>query len=174
MNKDASANASGQPAKINLGSLLIVAIVAAVLSAGGAAAVFYFLAKRMGVSPFSETKTFDSRQGAAQTKQVPFEPMLVNLADSDGQAYLRLGVVLSVLDEPEKAGKEKVDAAHPVYGSAAMRDTILSVVGAEKSGDLLMSSGKSALKTKLRSAIQQRDPALKIADVFFTEFLVQR
>lgn len=55
-----------------------------------------------------------------------------------------------------------------------MRDTILSVVGAEKSGDLLMSSGKSALKTKLRSAIQQRDPALKIADVFFTEFLVQR
>jgi len=172
MSKDAIANASGQPSKIGFGSLLLVAVVAAVLSAGGAAATFYLLAKRMGLSSAS-AKMADSRQ-TGQTKQVPFEPMLVNLADSDGQAYLRLSVVLSVLDEPEKAVKEKGEATHPVFGSPAVRDAILTVVGAEKSSDLLVSSGKGALKAKLRAAIQQREPALKVADVFFTEFLVQR
>jgi len=172
MSKDAIANASGQPAKVGFGSLLLVSIVAAVLSVGGAAGAFYLLAKRMGLSSAS-ARMADSRQ-TGQTKQVPFEPMLVNLADSDGQAYLRLSVVLSVLEEPEKTVQEKSEATHPVFGSPAVRDAILTVVGAEKSSDLLVSSGKGALKAKLRTAIQQREPALKVADVFFTEFLVQR
>jgi flagellar protein FliL len=174
MRNDAMANVTGQPSKLSLGSLLLVAVVTASLSAAGTMAGFYFLAKRTGFASVFDARTADSKGSGGKTTQVPFEPMLVNLADSDGQAYLRLSVVLSVLDESEKPAKEKGVPVSPASGSAGMRDAILSVIGAERSSDLLMSSGKAALKSKLRAAIQQRDPALKIADVFFTEFLVQR
>jgi flagellar protein FliL len=34
--------------------------------------------------------------------------------------------------------------------------------------------GKEQLKTELKAAIAQRNPELKVTEVFFTEFLVQR
>lgn len=169
-------------AKVGLGSLLVVAVVSGTLSLGGAIGSFFFLSRRVSAAS-TESKPADTKPMAApKTKQEPFEPMLVNLADSDGQSYLRLSVVLSVEDEAAKGGKAEKEKEKPDpkeakgggAGSPAARDAILGVVGAERSSDLLTPGGKDALKSKIRDAVQRRDPETKIVDVFFTEFLIQK
>ena len=57
---------------------------------------------------------------------------------------------------------------------AAVRDTVLTVLGRQTADGLLAADGKEHLKAELKSAIAEHNPDLKVKDVFFTDFLVQR
>ena len=94
------------------------------------------------------------------------ETFVLNLADSDQRAYLRVGVDLG-LDQDAKHAQEVVPIAE-------VRDTILSTLGEAKVEDLMNSSGKAKLKENVLHALQQRVPDLKVQGVYFTEFLIQR
>jgi flagellar protein FliL len=48
------------------------------------------------------------------------------------------------------------------------------VLGHQSSDALLAPDGKERLKAALKVAIAERNPEIKVTDVFFTEFLVQR
>ena len=58
--------------------------------------------------------------------------------------------------------------------AAAVRDTALAVLGGRPSEGLLATDGKERLKAELKAAIAEHNPELKVTDLFFTEFLVQR
>lgn len=94
------------------------------------------------------------------------ETFVLNLADSDQRAYLRVGIDLG-LDQEAKHAQE-------VAPIAEVRDTILSTLGEAKVEDLMSSSGKAKLKESVLRALQQRVPDLKVQEVYFTEFLIQR
>jgi flagellar FliL protein len=105
------------------------------------------------------------------------EPLLVNLADTSGSAFLRTGITLEIADAPNDKGKEAKGAEAKPQGKeadAALRDTALAVLGRETSDRLLAVDGKDRLKASLKTAFAEQNRQIKIVDLFFTEFLVQR
>jgi len=107
------------------------------------------------------------------------EPLLVNLADAGGSSYLRVALTLRVADAADKKGtrandeKSKNDKGMD-DAVAAVRDTVLTVLGRETADGLLAADGKEHLKAELKSALAEHNAELKVKDVFFTDFLVQR
>jgi flagellar basal body-associated protein FliL len=94
------------------------------------------------------------------------DPFVLNPADPEEQAYLRVGIDLGLGAE----AKSK-DAEPPV---AMVRDTILAVLAVAKPAEVLTAQGKAKLKADLLHALQERAPDLQVQEVFFTEFLIQR
>ncbi len=175
-----SASMATAPATVKtpLIPLLIAVIAGVVIAALGAGGAMYYLA-RTGRLPVPSTPMKKTEgTGPAATHALVLEPILVNLADAGGTSYLRLALTLQVADADEKkdakANGEKDSSTRPDEQIAAVRDTALTVLGRQTADDLLAADGKDHLKAALRSAFAVHNPDLKVTDVFFTDFLVQR
>jgi len=94
------------------------------------------------------------------------ETFVLNLADANQRAYLRVGIDLGLNQEAKRA-EETVPVAE-------VRDTILSVLGDARVDNLMTSAGKAKLKQDLLRALRERVPELGVEEVYFTEFLIQR
>jgi len=171
------AKIASDPVKIPLAPLFIAVLVGVLFATAGVGGVLYYLL-RSGKVPIRVSMAPAAASTAPlKTHLVPLEPLLVNLADPSGSAFLRAGLTLEVADPAaEKAKETKSAEAKP--GSkdvdAALRDTALAVLGGQTSDQLLGTGGKDRLKTELKAAFSERNPQLKVVDLFFTEFLVQR
>jgi flagellar FliL protein len=158
---------------------LLIAVVAGVLvTALGIGGVVYYLA-RTGKLPLRSGGAAAAKAEPAvpiTTHAIVLEPLLVNLADAGGTSYLRLALTLRVADATaKKDGKpkeEKNKDGDEVV--AAVRDTTLTVLGRETADGLLAADGKEQLKAELKSALAKHNTDLKVTDIFFTDFLVQR
>jgi flagellar protein FliL len=155
---------------------VVVGMVIATLSLGG---VVYYLT-RTGRLPIQQGAAHKTEAvGPSATHAMALEPLLVNLADGGGNSYLRVALTLRVAEVAEgkdskvKEDKSKEDkVANDVV--ASVRDTTLTVLGRQTAEGLLALDGKEHLKTDLRRAFAEHNPDLKVIDVFFTDFLVQR
>lgn len=157
-------------AKFPVAPLLAAVLVGVAIAAIAVAGAVYYLAStgRLPRQASSAAKTQPSVSAA--THMMVLEPLLVNLADAGGNAYLRVSVALKVADAADK--KAAGDAgSDPV---AAVRDTALMVLGRQTSNSLLAADGKEQLKAELKAALAKHNPKLKVVDIFFTDFLVQR
>jgi flagellar FliL protein len=158
---------------------LLIAVVAGVLVAGlGVGGVVYYLV-RTGRLPGREGSARKAETGAAaSTHAMVLEPLLVNLSDAGGSSYLRVAMTLRVADATggkEKAKEEKSkDDKETSDAMASVRDTMLTVLGRQTADRLLAVDGKEQLKAELKTALAQHNSDLKVVDVFFTDFLVQR
>ncbi len=117
----------------------------------------------------------------SKTRLIALEPLLVNLTDQGGAGYLRVVMVIRVDDPPPpkdaKPKEEKPAEKGKVVvneDDTMLRDAALTVVGRETSVALLSPEGKEHLKDELRKEFAVRVPTVKVLDVMFTEFLVQR
>jgi flagellar FliL protein len=115
----------------------------------------------------------------ATTRAMVLEPLLVNLADAGGSSYLRVALTLRVADVIDKKGAKASDEKSKndkgaEDAVAAVRDTVLTVLGRQTADGLLAADGKEHLKTELKAALAEHNADLKVKDVFFTDFLVQR
>ena len=113
------------------------------------------------------------------TRAMVLEPLLVNLADAGGSSYLRVALTLRVADVADKKGAKASDEKSKndkgaEDAVAAVRDTVLTVLGRQTADGLLAADGKEHLKTELKAALAEHNADLKVKDVFFTDFLVQR
>ena len=166
--------------KVPVVPLAMAMIVAVLLGAGAVGGVMVWLAKAGKLGGTAAPVKVEAAVVAPKTHALTLEPILVNLADEGGRAYLRVALTVRVADEELKKGekpkeeKPEKGAKGPGDAEAAVRDTVLGVLGRESSDTLLEADGKEALKVKLRSALLAHNPDLKVTDVFFTEFLVQR
>lgn len=104
---------------------------------------------------------------AAPTRIVKLDNTIVNLADTDSSAYVRLAVALSL------ASPEPKDPAAEQAMQSIARDTILNVTGAQTSEQLLAADGKQELKQAILKGLQKRLPEAHITAVYFVDFLVQ-
>jgi flagellar FliL protein len=98
------------------------------------------------------------------------EPFVVNLADPESDRFLRVGIDLGLdqeLGEQDRAGQ----SALPI---ARARDTILMLLTTCNADTLTAPEGKVKLKEELTQALRERVPKLRVKEIYFTEFLVQR
>jgi flagellar FliL protein len=116
---------------------------------------------------------------SATTHVMVLDPLLANLADPDGSGYVRVSLTLSVENAGYKNGaKAKTEGGKDEEESSKLmaeaRDTVLTILGRQTADQLLANGGKERLKAQLKAGLAERDPDLKIVDIFFTDFLVQR
>lgn len=171
---------SAPAAKPPLIPLLIAMVLSVLLSVAAVGGVAFYLI-RSGRVPLRAGAPDETKSAGSPTTLVThvmvLEPMVANLADAGGAAYLKVSLTLRIADEPakkdaptqkEKGAKSSSDA------EAAVRDTVLTVVGRQTAEALLASDGKEKLKSELRAALFEHNPELKVVDLFFSDFLVQR
>jgi len=127
----------------------------------------------VGAGIFLRQRAADAQQKAESEPKVKavlhLEQFIVNLADAERDRYLRVGIELGL---DHSVGKE-----NPKDGEAStnalIRDTILAVLSAQKSDDLLSAGGKEKLKGALVQKLHERIPMLGAKEIYFTDFLVQ-
>ena len=154
---------------------VVLGVVIATLAIGG---LVYYMA-RSGRLPLRHADAAKAGPVAPlPTHVMTLEPMLVNLADAGGTAYLRISMTLRVTDGRKGAKTKEDESAGGGRGGdaavAAVRDTALTVLGRQSAEGLLAVDGKDRLKAQLKMAFATNNTDLKVADVYFTDFLVQR
>jgi flagellar FliL protein len=166
-------------AKVPVVPLLIAVVAGVVIATLGVGGVVYYLAHtgRLPMQGGAAQKT--ETVAPAATHVMVLEPLLVNLADAGGSSYLRLALTLRVADVADKkgtktTGEQSKDDKGTEDVVAAVRDTVLTVLGRQTADALLAGDGKEHLKAELKSALAEHNADLKVKDVFFTDFLVQR
>jgi flagellar FliL protein len=167
-------------AKIPVFLLLIAVVAGVVIATLGVGGVVYYLA-HTGRLPMQQGPSAQRTAAIVPitTHALALEPLLVNLADADGSSYLRVAMTLRVADGVEKKGaKAKAEKGEDEKSSgdavAAVRDTVLTVLGRQTADGLLAAGGKEHLKAALKTALAEHNADLKVMDIFFTDFLVQR
>lgn len=175
---DAEKQANTVPtAKVGMGSILVAVVAAAVVAVGiTAAGAMYVIRSGKIVAAAAAAPQVVEKAAPVKTKPMVLEPMLVNLSDPTGGAYLKVAVTLLV-EEEEKKGKEEGEAKgkdKDAGPTAAARDAILAAATANTSTQLLNAEGKEELKKSIREAVRKQAPELKVSEVLFTDFLVQR
>jgi flagellar protein FliL len=108
------------------------------------------------------------------TRLIALEPLLVNLADEGGSSYLRLSLTLQLASAAAKKDSSSNSGAGADDAVATIRDTALTILGRQTAEGLLAQGGKELLRVQLKNALARRDPDLKVKQIFFTDFLVQR
>ncbi len=174
-------SSASEPVKLPIVSLLIAVVLGVVVATLGVGGIVYYLA-RSGRLPMQGGAAAKAEPvGLAATHAMVLEPLLVNLADSGGNAYLRVGLTLRIADVADKGSAKAKDekssdgkGGKDVEAAAAVRDTALMVLGRQTSEWLLATDGKERLKAELKAAMAEHNADLKVTDMFFTEFLVQR
>jgi flagellar FliL protein len=166
-------------AKVPVVPLLIAVVAGVVIATMGVGGVVYYLAHtgRLSMQGGAAQKT--EAIASATTHAMVLEPLLVNLADAGGSSYLRVALTLRVADVIDKKGakandEKSKDDKGTEDAVAAVRDTVLTVLGRQTADGLLAVDGKEHLKTELKAALAEHNADLKVKDVFFTDFLVQR
>jgi flagellar FliL protein len=151
----------------------VAGVLIAALGLGG---VMYYFAWA-GKLPLPIGSAVKAEQTVPTTTHVVvLEPLLVNLADAGGASYVRVALTLRVADAAARKGAksngENKDDGDDIV--AAVRDTTLMVLGRQTADRLLAPDGKGQLKIELKSALAKHNTDLKVTDIFFTDFLVQR
>ena len=160
--------------KLPVVPLLIAVVVSALVAILGGGGCVYYLARSGRLSGFGSVARKAEMIPPATTHMMALDPLLVNLADAGGSSYLRIALALRVMDATDKKSAAPKDEKGMNDAVASVRDTLLAVLGRQTSDDLLATDGKERLKTALKAALVQHNPNLKVTDVFFTDFLVQR
>jgi flagellar protein FliL len=157
---------------------LIAMLMGAVIATVGTGGTVYYLARSGRLLLPTDGAAKAGAAVPAATHVMVLEPMLVNLADVGNSGYLKVSLTLRLADAADKkstkAKEEK--SPHDKDGEivAAVRDTALSVLGKQTADGLLAADGKDRLKAELKAALAAHNADLKVTDVFFTDFLVQR
>jgi flagellar FliL protein len=166
-------------AKFPVIPMLLAVVAGVVIAAVGIGGVVYYLARtgRLPIQGAAAQKT--EAVVPITTHAMVLEPLLVNLADAGGSSYLRVALTLRVADVADKKDAKAKDEKNKDGKStdepvAAVRDTVLTVLGRQTADSLLASDGKEHLKSALKVALAQHNVDLKVMDIFFTDFLVQR
>jgi flagellar FliL protein len=164
-------------AKIPIVPLLLAVVAGVVIATGSVGGVVYYLAHTGRLSMQGGATQRADAIAPTITHAMVLEPMLVNLADAGGSSYLRIALTLRIQELADKkgsTGEKSKDDKGTDDAVAAVRDTVLTVLGRQTAEELSTAGGKEHLKTELKAALAEHNSDLKVKDIFFTDFLVQR
>lgn len=135
--------------------LIIIVLVLVIIALG---AYFMFMKKSEQNKPYVPQPIVE----ASWTT----DEFLVNLADTDSERYLKATIVLTY-DSADKTAADDLTKKKD-----AVRDSIISVLRAQKSTDI-SSKGTDELKTLIIKKVDSVLGGNKIINVYYDEFLIQ-
>ena len=150
-----------KPARKKKGKGLVLILIVLLLAGGGGGA-YWWLSRTPAVEAAEPPEIPLSQRGL-----VPFDPFMVNLADS-GSRYLKVNLQLVV----EDAGTAAEVLETPVVISR-IRSEILELLTQQTATALVTPEGKAALKTAIAERVTPVLEGKKVIDVLFSEFVVQ-
>ncbi len=157
---------------------IIIALVVVLVLGGAAAGYFLFISPKMKASgkegSEGETKkeqvqekgSKEGKEGEGASGNLKLlDPFIVNLADAEGQRYLKAVIQLE-MDHPETSGEiqEKLPQ---------IRDEILMILSNKTFDDVSTTAGKKMVKREITSAVNKYVTTGQVTQVYFTEFVVQ-
>ena len=157
--------------------MIIVIVLAVVLVLGGAAAGYFMFigpkAKASGKEgavkevKHEQTKERGSGEGegGASGLMKQLDPFIVNLADAQGQRYLKAVMQVEV-DNPSV--EVEIQGKLP-----QIRDEILMILSNKTFDDVSTTSGKHMVKREIAAAVNKYLTTGQVTQVYFTEFVVQ-
>jgi flagellar FliL protein len=96
------------------------------------------------------------------------EPFLVNLADKDAVRFVKVTFRLGI---SEKGAEEEIGKNNVFL--AAARDSILTLLTAKTSEEILTLEGKEKLRQEVQARLNPMMPKGKILEVYIVDFVVQ-
>lgn len=135
--------------------IAIIGVVFMVLAAAGAGGWYYFdKASKKASTPAPSIGTL-----------WPMDPFVVNLAESNGERYLKLVVQLEVSDP---LCVQELDQLKP-----KLRDNVLDLLSVKSFNELMELAGKQKLREEMAMRLNAYLTRGKINKVYFTEFVIQ-
>jgi flagellar FliL protein len=156
------------------GKGMLFLIIGVVALAAGAGAFFFLGSSKDGEAGHAAAPAHGESggHGAAAPAEargvVSLEPFIVNLADAEGDRYIKCTMRI-VLDSKEAAEAVRADE----LSVTKIRDRMLTLLSSKSYGQVASAEGKEALRQEIQKQI---DPVLakgKVAEVYYTEFIVQ-
>jgi flagellar FliL protein len=121
-----------------------------------------------------ETEETESDEGAVETTfpldggLIALDEFIVNLADPDARRFLRTKVQLVMSSKKDSEQLKKSEVVVP-----KIRDLILNHLANQRSADLSSDEGRKTLRLQLAEQISTALGGVAVADVLFTDFVVQ-
>ena len=159
-----SAEAKPAPKKSRTKLFVVIAVVVVLLGGGGVAAYWAF--GRTAAPEGEEEKT--AHEEPKNHRIISFEPFVVNLDDTDARRFLRINVRLVVADD--EAGEHAKDDEVTLV---RLRSGILDELTQQTADGITTSDGKAALKKSLAARASEILKPMEVADVLFSDFVVQ-
>jgi flagellar FliL protein len=150
--------------KVRQRQIVIIVVFVALLGGGFFAWKSGVVAKLVG-TPEGETKSLEPKKNQEMGPVYNLETFLVNLNEPQGKRYLKAKVTIEL--ETEKVQIE-LERRIP-----QIRDAVLTMLSSKSYSDISDLTGKYRLRADLISMINSYLKTGKIANVYFTEFIVQ-
>jgi flagellar FliL protein len=146
-----------EPKKKSKLKLIIIASVVLIVVIAGAITGFYFFTK-------SEVKKPVAEKPIVLTIW-PMEAFVINIAETNGERYLKLVIQLEVSDPDVVKELEQL--------KPRLRDSILDLLTSKTFKDLMDLAGKQRLREEIAGRINNILQRGKVTKVYFTDFVVQ-
>jgi flagellar FliL protein len=144
-----------------------IVIVTAAIVFAGTCFLFFAFPNLRGFGKARANRDQESLKGVEQVKAVlSLDPFLVNLADVNEVRFLKATFQLGLAEEPNEEASRTVVIA-------AVRDSIISLLSAKASEDILTPQGKDKLREEIRLRINAISPKLRVLEVYIVDFVVQ-
>ena len=144
-----------------------IVLAAAAIVVVAACFLFFAFPNLLGFGKASANRDQKTAKGVEQVKAVlPLEPFVVNLVDANEARFLKATFQLGLAEEPKEEAKSA-----PVI--AAVRDSIISLLGSVSTEEILTPQGKNKLREEIRLRINSISPKLKVLEVYIVDFVIQ-
>jgi len=148
-----------EPAKKPMGKLIIIIAAAVVLLLAVGGGAWFFL------SGSSSGKHETKEQKPVVISVWPMEAFIVNVAETNGERYLKVVIQLEVNDPTVI---EELNQLKP-----RLRDSILDLLTSRPYKDLIDPSGKQRLREDIAGRVNNALTKGKVTKVYFTEYVMQ-
>ncbi|MCA9473907.1 MAG: flagellar basal body-associated FliL family protein [Nitrospirales bacterium] len=149
--------------------LILMIVLAVAILGGGGAAAWLMLGSGGGEESHATQQSHDEEAADGHAAEpgpiVELDGFVLNLADREELRYLKMTIKLE-LDRPE----EKTDFPSKV---PAIRDSLLVLLSSKESHMLRTTNGKRRVREEILERVNGIMKKGKIANVFFTDFVIQ-
>jgi flagellar FliL protein len=146
-----------EPKKKSKLKLIIIASVVLIVVIAGTVTGFYFFTKPEVKKPTAEKPIVLTIW--------PMEAFVINIAETNGERYLKIVIQLEVSDPDVVKELEQL--------KPRLRDSILDLLTSKTYKDLMDLAGKQRLREEIAGRINNILQRGKVTKVYFTDFVVQ-